>query len=182
MLKNLFNRTKFSRLGDRCLGFVHPSLYIQLLFYIYLIIIRQQMHKFFMFTNIVVGISRLLATDSIATKCMLECPYASFGLSQWCSHRFLVSGTWCFSAIRRNASGRFFAPMKRFGLYKPYVKLLHFRHKNTYEVFNTFTAIVDLSRFNNSWLKSPASTLVDLTFQSRALRSFSLNQLRNLSL
>ena len=47
---------------------------------------------------------------------------------------------------------------------------------------NTFTAIVDLSRFNNSCLKSPASTLVDLTFQSRALRSFSLNQLCNLSL
>ena len=47
---------------------------------------------------------------------------------------------------------------------------------------NTFTAIVDLSRFNNSYLKSPASTFVDLTFQSRALRSFSLNQLRNLSL
>jgi len=47
---------------------------------------------------------------------------------------------------------------------------------------NTFTAIVDLSRFNNSCLKSPASNLVDLTFQSRALRSFSLNQLRNLSL
>ena len=36
---------------------------------------------------------------------------------------------------------------------------------------NTFTAIVDLSRFNNSCLKSPASTLFDLTFQSRALRS-----------
>ena len=33
---------------------------------------------------------------------------------------------------------------------------------------NTFTAIVDLSRFNNSCLKSPASTLVDLTFQPRA--------------
>ena len=47
---------------------------------------------------------------------------------------------------------------------------------------NTFTAVVDRSRFNNSCLKSPASTLVDLTFQSRALRSFSLNQLRNLSL
>ena len=47
---------------------------------------------------------------------------------------------------------------------------------------NTFTAIVDLSRFNNSCLKSPASTLVHLNFQSRALRSFSLNQLRNLSL
>ena len=47
---------------------------------------------------------------------------------------------------------------------------------------NTFTAIVDLSRFNNSCLKSPTSTLVDLTFQSHALRSFSLNQLRNLSL
>ena len=51
-----------------------------------------------------------------------------------------------------------------------------------YNNINTFTAIVDLSRFNNSCLKSPASTLVDLTFQSRALRSFSLNQLRNLSL
>ena len=49
-------------------------------------------------------------------------------------------------------------------------------------LLNTFTAIVDLSRFNNSCLKSPASTLVDLTFQSHALRSFSLNQLRNLSL
>ena len=39
------------------------------------------------------------------------------------------------------------------------------------EEINTFTAIVDLSRFNNSCLKSPASTLIDLTFQSRALRS-----------
>ena len=47
---------------------------------------------------------------------------------------------------------------------------------------NRLTAIVDLSRFNNSCLKCPTSTLVDLTFQSRALRSFSLNQLRNLSL
>jgi hypothetical protein len=44
---------------------------------------------------------------------------------------------------------------------------------------NTFTAIADLSRFNNSCLKSPASTLVDLIFQSR---SFSFNQLRDLSL
>ena len=52
----------------------------------------------------------------------------------------------------------------------------------SYAALNTFTVIVDLSRFNNSCLKSPASTLVDLTFQSRALRSFSLNQLRNLSL
>jgi hypothetical protein len=40
--------------------------------------------------------------------------------------------------------------------------------------FNTFTAIIDLSQFNNSCLKTPASTLVNLTFQSR---SFSLNQL-----
>ena len=47
---------------------------------------------------------------------------------------------------------------------------------------NTFAAIDDLSRFNNSRLKLPASTLVDLNFQSRALRSFSLNQLRDLSL
>ena len=54
--------------------------------------------------------------------------------------------------------------------------------KLTSHFLNTFTAIVDLSRFNNSCLKSPASTLVYLTFQSRALRSFSLNELRNLSL
>jgi hypothetical protein len=40
---------------------------------------------------------------------------------------------------------------------------------------NTFTAIVDLSQFNNSCLKSPASTLVNLIFQLRVLRSFSLN-------
>ena len=56
----------------------------------------------------------------------------------------------------------------------------------------TYKAVIDLNTFaagylntqglNNSCLKSPASTLVDLTFQSRALRSFSLNQLRNLSL
>ena len=61
---------------------------------------------------------------------------------------------------------------------RPFVRPRHRREGN----INTFTAIVDLSRFNNSCLKSPSSTLVDLTFQSRALRSFSLNQLRNLSL
>ena len=49
--------------------------------------------------------------------------------------------------------------------------------------FNTFAAsYLNTKGLNNSCLKSPASTLVDLTFQSRALRSFSLNQLRNLSL
>ena len=49
--------------------------------------------------------------------------------------------------------------------------------------FNTFAAsYLNTQRLNNSYLKSPASTLVDLTFQSRALRSFNLNQLRNLSL
>ena len=48
---------------------------------------------------------------------------------------------------------------------------------------NTFTAsYLNTQGLNNSCLKSPASTLVDVTFQSRALRSFSLNQLRNLSL
>ena len=48
---------------------------------------------------------------------------------------------------------------------------------------NTFAAgYLKNQRLNNSCLKSPASTLVDLTFQSRALRSFSLNQLCNLSL
>jgi hypothetical protein len=41
-------------------------------------------------------------------------------------------------------------------------------------IVNTFTAIVDLSRFHNSCLKLPASTLVDLIIQSC---SFSLNQL-----
>jgi hypothetical protein len=40
--------------------------------------------------------------------------------------------------------------------------------------FNTFTAIINLSWFNNSCLKMTASTLVDLIFKSR---SFSLNQL-----
>ena len=48
---------------------------------------------------------------------------------------------------------------------------------------NTFAAsYLNTQGLNNSCLKSPASTLVDLTFQSRALRYFSLNQLRNLSL
>ena len=48
---------------------------------------------------------------------------------------------------------------------------------------NTFAAsYLNTQGLNNSCLKSPASTLVDLTFQSRALRSFSLNQLHNLSL
>ena len=52
-----------------------------------------------------------------------------------------------------------------------------------YETVNTFAAsYLNTQGFNNSCLKSPSSTLVDLTFQSRALRSFSLNQLRNLSL
>ena len=48
---------------------------------------------------------------------------------------------------------------------------------------NTFAAsYLNTQGLNNSCWKPPASTLVDLTFQSRALRSFSLNQLRNLSL
>ena len=48
---------------------------------------------------------------------------------------------------------------------------------------NTFAAsYLNTQGLNNSCLKSPASTLVDLTLKSRALRSFSLNQLRNLSL
>ena len=51
-----------------------------------------------------------------------------------------------------------------------------------YAILNTFTTIVDLSRFNNSCLKLPALTLVDLIFQSCALCSFSLNQLHDLSL
>jgi len=40
---------------------------------------------------------------------------------------------------------------------------------------NTFAAsYLNTQGLNNSCLKSPASTLVDLSFQSRALRSFSL--------
>ena len=50
-------------------------------------------------------------------------------------------------------------------------------------LLNTFAAsYLNTQGLNNSCLKSPASTLVDLNFQSRALRSFSLNQIRNLSL
>ena len=48
-----------------------------------------------------------------------------------------------------------------------------------YATINTFTAIVDLSQFNNSHLKSPVSTLVHLIFQSH---SFGFNQPRDLSL
>ena len=54
---------------------------------------------------------------------------------------------------------------------------------NLVTYFNTFAAsYLNTQGLNNSCLKSPASTLVDLTFQSRTLRSFSLNQLCNLSL
>ena len=41
-------------------------------------------------------------------------------------------------------------------------------------LFNTFAAsYLNTQGLNNSCLKSPASTLVNLTFQSRALRTFS---------
>jgi hypothetical protein len=45
--------------------------------------------------------------------------------------------------------------------------------RNVSEIWslNTFTAKIDHSRFNNSFLRLPASTLVDVIFQSR---SFSL--------
>jgi hypothetical protein len=39
-------------------------------------------------------------------------------------------------------------------------------YERAYMVFNTFTAKVDHSRFNNSCLGLPASTLVNLIFQS----------------
>ena len=60
-----------------------------------------------------------------------------------------------------------------------------FSRTNLPRELNTFAASYLNTQglnINNSCLKSPVSTLVDLTFQSRALRSFSLNQLRNLSL
>jgi hypothetical protein len=52
-------------------------------------------------------------------------------------------------------------------LWKSWYKLKHI-------TINIFTAIINLSRFNNSCLRTPLSTLVDLIFQSH---SFSLNQL-----
>ena len=66
--------------------------------------------------------------------------------------------------------------------FKTNKKSCHFQSKPSVTLiftFNTFTATVDLSQFNSSWLKSPPSTLVGLIFQSR---SFSFNQLCDLSL
>ena len=58
-----------------------------------------------------------------------------------------------------------------------------YKQSNNKPSINTFAAsYLNTQGLNNSYLKSPASTLVDLTFQSRARRYFSLNQLRNLSL
>ena len=54
--------------------------------------------------------------------------------------------------------------------------------KLTQILTHSHASYLNTQGLNNSCLKSPASTLVDLTFQTRALRSFSLNQLRNLSL
>ena len=66
--------------------------------------------------------------------------------------------------------------------FKTHVSLLCLLQHNG-PFLNTFAAsYLNTQGLNNSCLKSPASTLVDLTFQSRALRSFSLNQLCNLSL
>ena len=62
-----------------------------------------------------------------------------------------------------------------------FINILYFNID--FKPFNTFAAsYLNTQGLNNSCLKSPASTLVDLTFQLRTLRSFSLNQLRNLSL
>ena len=78
-----------------------------------------------------------------------------------------------------------FHPLKGFTTYLHVAILscmLVSRDEHT-DSLNTFAAsYLNTQGLNNSCLKSPASTLVDLTFQSRALRSFSLNQLRNLSL
>ena len=65
----------------------------------------------------------------------------------------------------------------------PFDKVIESGEELKYSCINTFAArYLNTQGLNNSCLKSPASTLVDLTFQSRALRSFSLNQLRNLPL
>ena len=66
-------------------------------------------------------------------------------------------------------------------IHKQHVKLQE--KKADESKINTFAAsYLNTQGLNNSCFKSPASNLVDLTFQSRALRSFSLNQLRNMSL
>ena len=70
--------------------------------------------------------------------------------------RYWISNRW--TAVRSPPQAQFISTARR----PPSLGLPIF-------LLNTFTAIVDLSRFNNSCLKSPASTLVDLTFQSRAL-------------
>ena len=63
-----------------------------------------------------------------------------------------------------------------------FARRLHENYDHTGNI-NTFAAsYLNAQGLNNSCLKSPASTLVDLTFQWRALRSFSLNELRNLSI
>ena len=108
----------------------------------------------------------------------------------WAKRRFKCFWTWhvpylCIKRIFKPANAHWYnMPCQNINYLHVSVALIRY---NTLpncisNKLNTFTAIVDLSRFNNSWLKSPASTLVHLTFQSRALRSFSLNQLRNLSL
>ena len=58
----------------------------------------------------------------------------------------------------------------------------HFINEKLENINTLAASYLNTQGLNNSCLKSPASTLVDLNFQSRALRSFSLNQLRNLSL
>ena len=76
--------------------------------------------------------------------------------------------------------------IKKFGKYfeanPPHLQSVMFTAKRASRVNTLAASYLNTQGLNNSCLKSPTSTLVDLTFQSRALRSFSLNQLRNLSL
>ena len=89
---------------------------------------------------------------------------------------------WRQVAVLRPSSGHRYIKYKTGYLQCTLISYLMGSHK-TYINVNTFAAsYLNTQGLNNSCLKSPASTLVDLTFQSRALRSFSLKQLRNLSL
>ena len=112
-------------------------------------------------------------------KCYLLCPsslfYSSYGwLSRW------VLMVYWQPEPRNSCKLRINIPICN-SLVKT-TRLLLSWETRYFNVNTSAASYLNTQGLNNSCLKSPASTLVDLTFQSRSLRSFSLNQLRNLSL
>ena len=87
--------------------------------------------------------------------------------------------------IVENAESLYFSRQLFFGLgwyFRKHLVSLIYKQQRQYDIITFAASYLNTQGLNNSCLKSPASTLVDLNFQSRTLRSFSLNQLRNLSL